>query len=127
MNNEVQSMFDKYLLIFLKSAFLKLYETTLELGIFWLSVLMLNEIKLWSHVFVNGKLINRDVILSKPKWLQINRSRMFPFLWVGFSITWVKKLSVQKSRKNSWDSLKSVLGIVQSMFGRLKSPRTKKE
>ena len=105
-------MFDRFLLIFLKSAFLKLYETALELGIFWLSVLMLNEIKLWSHVFVNGKLINRDVILSKPKWLQINRSRMFPFLWVGFSITWVKKLSVQKSRKNSWDSLKSVLGIV---------------
>ena len=101
-------MFDKYLLIFLKSAFLKLYETTLELGIFWLSVLMLNEIKLWSHVVVNGKLVKRDVILSKPKWLQVNKSSIFPLLWVGFAITWVEKLSVQKSRKNSWDSLKLV-------------------
>ena len=52
---------------------------------------------------------------------------MFPLLWVGFSITIVKKISVQISRKNSWDSLKYLLRVVQFMFDRLKSPKTKKK
>ena len=106
--------------MFSKSAFLKSYESYLALITFWLSIL--DEIKLWSHVFVNGKVIEWDMILSRPKLLQIKISSTFPFLWVGLSIAWVKKLSVQKPRKR--DSLKSAPGIVQYMFGRLKSPRT---
>ena len=109
--------------MFSKSAFLKSYENVLGIGTILLSILIFSESKLWSQVFVNGKLIEWDMILSRPKWLQIKRSSMLPFLWVGLSITWVKKLSVQKLRKHSWGSLKSVLGIVQSMFGILKSPR----
>ena len=64
------------------------------------------------------------MILSRPKLSQINRSSMLPFLGFKLLITLHKKLSVQKSRKHLWVSFKSVLGIVQSMFGRLKSPRT---
>ena len=49
------------------------------------------------------------------------------FYELVFQLPELKKLSEQKSRKTSEDSLKFVLGAVKFMFGKLNSPRTKKE
>ena len=47
-------MFDQYLLMILKSPFLKLYGVILGLGTMFFPIVILNEIRLWSHVFVKG-------------------------------------------------------------------------
>ena len=51
--------------MFSKSAFLKSYETFLAIGTILFSILIFSESKLWSQVFVNGKLVECDMVLSR--------------------------------------------------------------
>ena len=73
---------------------------------------VLNEIRLWSKIFFKGGLIKCDVFLSRPKWLQMLRSTIFPSFLVGLFIFWYKQLFAQNLTKLYLHALKVVLRIV---------------